>query len=431
MTETALVKRVFGVTTFNIKEEALVALAKKHKSYEIVDYKSYQAVVAAIAEVRGWRGKVETHRKELKADILEEGRSLDGAAKKITERLWQIENPLKELKKVEDDKKEAAAAEKERLEKVRVAEIQLKITSINNMVTGFPTLNKDQLLTFFGEIEGTHISEAEYQEFTDHAKQVKAEVLEMILKAIKERVKLDQEAADRKAEGERLAKEREAQRVEAERLEQAEIAQREQAAKERARIELERKKQQDILEAQRLDQEKEAEQKAAAEDSRRDAEKAKILKERKKQEAALKAEQDRLDIERREIEEEKAKIEADKKAEKERKEKELAQKLYKEKQEKEAKERTAAAKIQAEKDAKEKAEQVEKDRIAKEKADKEEAERQEALKPDKQKLLEMADMLEALILPNILDKEAEAIRFQTRADLDVICEKVRRKVDTL
>ena len=50
---------------------------------------------------------------------------------------------------------------------------------------------------------------------------------------------------------------------------------------------------------------------------------------------------------------------------------------------------------------------------------------------DKQKLLEMADMLDGLILPNIEDEDAEVIRCRTRADLNLICENVRREVEEL
>ncbi len=364
------------VIDFDITEEALVAMEEEYKGMEITNSKDYQAIVSAIAVTRGYRVQVKEAAKAAKVKAQAFIKDANAERDRLTDRLFEIETPLKATKKVVDDEKEAEKAEKERLEKVRVAEIQVRITSINNMVTGIGSLTAEQLDKLMTDVAALNIYEDEYQEFSDHAVQVQADAFKAVELAHKERVKLDQEAAAHKTEGERLAKEREAQEKEAERLEEAEIAQREQAAKKRARIELERKEQQDILDAQRLAQEAEAKR--------------------------LKDIQD--------------KIEADKKEEEERKEHEKWMKKAEERE----KELAAAAKLQTEKDAKEKVER-----------EKAKAERQEALKPDKQKLLEMADMLEGLILPNIKDKEAEVIRFQTRADLDVICEKVRRKVDTL
>ena len=74
----------------------------------------YKAVQAAIADLRGSRGEVEKRRKELKADSLEYGRRVDAVAKFLTQKIEEIENPLKAKKAAADEEKARAKMDAER-----------------------------------------------------------------------------------------------------------------------------------------------------------------------------------------------------------------------------------------------------------------------------------------------------------------------------
>jgi DNA repair exonuclease SbcCD ATPase subunit len=87
----------------------------------------YRAVVKAIAETRKWRTDLEADRVKLKQPALERCRVIDAEAKRITNELFAIENPLKKLKEDFDKAKEraereAAEAERKELERLRKAE---------------------------------------------------------------------------------------------------------------------------------------------------------------------------------------------------------------------------------------------------------------------------------------------------------------------
>ena len=133
----------------------------------------------------------------------------------------------------------------------------------------------------------------------------------------------------------------------------------------------------------------------------RNAEMERLYNQKEEQEKAQK----KIDKEKCIIQEEKDWIEAEKKAEKERKD-------------------------QADFEQKAQA-QTERYRLAQEKAMAEEKARQEALKPDKEKLLLFADVLEKLVVPKVRDKNALAIRTNINDGLDHIVAMIRGEVEVL
>lgn len=134
-----------------------------------------------------------------------------------------------------------------------------------------------------------------------------------------------------------------------------------------------------------------------AEEQKKESERLAAEREKQEKEAAkLRVEQEKIDAEKRKLAEEKAAIE---RAEFERKTQE-------------------EAKIKAEKAAKEKAEREEQERIANEQAEAEEHERQERLKPDKEKLYNLAGFLQENVPWPELDNE-EAIEVLHRAHKDI------------
>ena len=73
----------------------------------------YEAVRAAIGNLRTTRTAIEKRRVELKADALAFGRLVDTEAKRFTDLLFEIENPLKAKKAVIDDEADRVKREKE------------------------------------------------------------------------------------------------------------------------------------------------------------------------------------------------------------------------------------------------------------------------------------------------------------------------------
>ena len=148
------------------------------------------------------------------------------------------------------------------------------------------------------------------------------------------------------------------------------------------------------------------------------------LTEIKKQQAA---EQERLNAERHKIEEEKARIEQ---AERDRMIKEEAEARAKadaERQIQEAKEAQIKAEIEA-KEAKERAErEIEERRIAREAEKKRKAE----MLPDQEKLIAYAEAIDAIPIPIVKATSMKAILSETEADLQIVINRIIRKVKEL
>jgi len=207
---------------YGVADVAIRDLAQKYAGMQIVDTASYQTVVGGIREVRGLRIQVETKRKELKKDALEWGRKVDTEAKRITGMLAPIEDELKEVKGIEDDRKAAIREKKERIERERVRGIREKISRIQRFADGINTMQREHIEDVLADCNAMTIETEEFQEFASEAEEVFTAVREVIQTALKTRIKLDQEAEERRVEAEGLAKVRAEQEVEAKRLAEAE-----------------------------------------------------------------------------------------------------------------------------------------------------------------------------------------------------------------
>ena len=82
----------------------------------------YELIRQGISEVRTLRTGVEATRKRLKQDALEWGRKVDAEAKRITNKLREIEDPLKEAKQHADDEVDRIRREKQESERRKEAE---------------------------------------------------------------------------------------------------------------------------------------------------------------------------------------------------------------------------------------------------------------------------------------------------------------------
>ena len=356
---------------YNIETKVISELKTKYLDITIPpdDKAAYDMVMAGLRETRELRLSCDAWHKERKALILKAGRFYDSEKKRIHDLIEPVEDHLKTVRKIEDDRKEAIKQEKIRLEEERVSGIRTKISEIQKMTIGLNGLSADQLRDLESQVSSMEITDGEFAEFALEATQAKEEVENSILQAIELRIRLDKEEEERKAEAERLAK-----------------IQAEQEA-ERARLE---------------------------------AENARLEEIRKAEERRMAEEQAKIDAANRKIAEEKAAIKAEKKAEQARKDREELEKRL-----------AAEAKVKAEQEAKAKAEREEAERVAREKAEAEEAARQESLKPDKVKLADFASSLNGIDMPNVFSKEAVEIAEAALDRVGEIAEWVNVKIETM
>lgn len=102
-----------ALVTYEVTEAAITETRERFAALTADTPQGYESVREAIAFVRETRVKVEHRRVELKADALAYGRLVDSRAKRLTDLLVEIENPLKAKKQAVDDEKARVKAEAE------------------------------------------------------------------------------------------------------------------------------------------------------------------------------------------------------------------------------------------------------------------------------------------------------------------------------
>ncbi len=385
---------------YNITDAAINQLRVQYTGLEITDKSSYKAVISAIADVRGRRTSVEKRRKELKAGALDYGRRVDGEAKRITGLLEEIEEPLKEKKLTEDSK-----------ETKRIAFIQSRIEEIRAMVPTVPT-SSDTLSEVLFDLDTMVIGE-DFQEFQEQAEAVRFETAGKINQMITYQHQCEKTERECREEEQRLEvqkREQETREIELAHYEALiENRERKIVAKE-AEIEAEKLEKQErikTIETQRYNGLLSVGYQYPEIDLG-------IITEAEYQELyqGFKAIWDK--------EQEQIRIEAEDNAAKEKAEFEKA------------------ATEKAEREAKERQEREEAERKAIAEVEATEAKRQEALKPDKEKLLAFAGLVDELYVktPNLLEFRSENAVYiinGIRNRIDELSEYVRteaRKLST-
>ena len=250
-----------GLTIFGITDEALRELVKKYEKFPdpAAGPDEYQAVVDAVKEIRDLRGDVERSRREKKANIIRDGKLIDGEANRIKDILFGIENPMK-------DAKLAVDTEKELIEQKRVAVIDSKIRelTVTNIDYGISVETLEQMLE---HIKSLPIDET-FDEFYHDAEQAKQKSLSLLAQTLKS--KQDEVAQKQALEDQRLAQQDEQSRLDALRVERDA----EQRLADEARVKEDKRlrgaAERIAAERKQLDQEKEAT--AAAVQAKQDAE---------------------------------------------------------------------------------------------------------------------------------------------------------------
>jgi len=101
---------------YDVTEEAIAKLVEEFKGTTFDTPAAYEIGRKRIATIRELRGKVEDRRKDLKADSIAFGRRVDEAARLLTNKLKEIEEPLIAARNAVDEEKARIKREAEKAE---------------------------------------------------------------------------------------------------------------------------------------------------------------------------------------------------------------------------------------------------------------------------------------------------------------------------
>lgn len=118
----AVLEEPIQLVKYSVSDEAIAELREEYSGLSVATKEGYEAVRLGIGKLRTLRSEIEKRRVELKADALSWGRKVDSEAKRLTEMLLAIEEPLKAKKQIVDDEKDRIKREKELAEKRAIEE---------------------------------------------------------------------------------------------------------------------------------------------------------------------------------------------------------------------------------------------------------------------------------------------------------------------
>ena len=291
---------------------ALAELGVRYKGvvFQVTETKGMADAKAARAEIRGYRTDLEKMRKELKADVLEKGRLIDGEAKRITTALEELEEPIYAQIKAEEARKEAERKAKEEAERAAADEIHKRIAEIRNWPSRFIGCSSVKIGIQIDELNPDLSGFGLYEAM---ARQAHAECMATLTHMLGKAIAHEQEQAQLEAERVELARLQAYQhaQIEADRAELAKLK-----AMEDERVKAERAKAEEEARAERERLQTERDRQHAELRAQVEAERERMRIEREKQDAELKAQRD--EAARIEAENRKARQEAEAKAQAER-----------------------------------------------------------------------------------------------------------------
>lgn len=252
------------------------------------DKNAYKMVMGGLKECREIRLAVDEWHKAKKAWIVKAGKHYDQEKNRVHALIAPIEDHLKAVRKVEDDRVAAIQAEKVNREMARVAGIRAKIDAMSMaQVINAPFKTSADVAAKMTDICDVFVSPEGFAEFTEEATRVKSETIAALTDIYEDRKRIEEESerlAKQKAEQDAI---RQAQEAEAKRLDDLRKAEEEKARKEREAIEAEKRRLQE--EKDRAEFERKAREKAEADAKAKVEREAKEKADREAKEAAKKA----------------------------------------------------------------------------------------------------------------------------------------------
>lgn len=221
------------VTEYSTTNAALAMLREKYAVVPDVNTEEgYALVKVGIKELTTLRTSLEAARKREKDPYLQAGKIIDAEAKRITEELVKLEDPMKTAKKEVDDR-----IERQRLE--RIARLQLKVDAIKALpaqVRGKPSAEIADMLDRVGEIDAMH----DYYDLTKEAVAARQLALDELTQMLTDRLAFESAEEDRKkaeAEQARLKRQLAEQQEQMDRQQQELERQQEEMRKQREELE--------------------------------------------------------------------------------------------------------------------------------------------------------------------------------------------------
>lgn len=199
--------------TLNLTEHYLLGLETNLKGLKIVDLKDkegYEKVRTGIAECRSKRNLIDKARLQKTEDYRTATAKINAIAKEIITRLQAVETPLITEKNRIDDEKEKIKEKAKREERERVIKIQKRIDEIRILS------NSPDIPHAIATLDTYVITIGYFQEFAQEAESVRQTCLEHLQKRLTDRLKEEQEQAEKAAKKAELEKELQALQAEKE-----------------------------------------------------------------------------------------------------------------------------------------------------------------------------------------------------------------------
>jgi hypothetical protein len=310
------------ITEYLEPANRLQALQRKYTNavFDTTTVIGMAQAVAARRDIRTERVGLEKLRKELKAPALERSRLIDAEAKSLTAMLEEMEAPIDSQIKAEEARKAEEKAERERIEREKLAALQRRVANIREQAVKCVGKTAEEIAGFVNRLSDFEIDET-FGALQAAAHAAKAETIQTLTEMHFTTLGREREAEQLRIEREELEAKRKAQEEQAE-IDRAELAKlRAEAAARQAELsaELDRKIAEEAKRAAAVRAEHDA--KIAAEEAVRAEEERKAAAIRAEEEAKAKAtrdaEQAKLDAQRAEIEEARRKVEAERLAQEE------------------------------------------------------------------------------------------------------------------
>jgi colicin import membrane protein len=182
--------------------------------YEVVTTVGMDEAKAARLAIRTPRYEVERIRKAAKAPLLALGKRLDAEAARIEGELLQIERPIDQQIKAEEDRKERERQAKIDAEVKRVADLQERVAELRGCQTLSPADGSELIAGHITDLDALIVDDS-FQEFEQQAKDAKAAGLARLNSIHLAAIVHEAEQARIKAELEELGRLREAAAVRA------------------------------------------------------------------------------------------------------------------------------------------------------------------------------------------------------------------------
>lgn len=210
-----------AIEEYSPTEAALAELSQRYKGvvYDVTIPTQLALAKAARNDIRGYRTALEKKRVQLKADVLERGRQIDGEAKRITAALSALEDPIEDQIKAEERRIEAERVAAEQAEAARIVaeEAARKKAEEDRLAAERAEIKRRQDELDRAERESREKREAEERasrqriEEQERVARVAREAEEAKQREERERIAAEARAVEDKARAARLAEE-EAQR---------------------------------------------------------------------------------------------------------------------------------------------------------------------------------------------------------------------------